>query len=92
MTAHPDVSNAPRTKATAWGPVVAGLLVLVLVGVALIAFNTHRLVIEQQRSTCFARMAWITPGDEEMPGGVERTTAARLCEGNSPLIEFQDGN
>ncbi len=74
------------------GPVIVVFLTLLLVLLALNAYNTHRLVIEQQRSTCFARLAWLSPGEEERPAGVDRSSSARLCEGNSPLIEFQDGD
>lgn len=80
----------PGQTSLGFRPIVIGSLALIIVLLAVIAFNSHRLVIEQQRTTCFARLAWISPGVEELPAGVERSSSARLCEGNSPLIEYQD--
>lgn len=85
-----EVSATRQGKIPLGGTVIVSLLTVLVLLLALIAYNSHRLVIEQQRSTCFERLAWLTPGEEELPGGVERSRSARFCEGNSPLIEFQD--
>lgn len=67
------------------------LLGIMAVALVVIAVNSHRLVIEQQRTTCYERLTWLSPGEDERPVGVERSSSARLCEGSSPLIEFREG-
>lgn len=90
-TQLPDAANdAPHMRSRALGvlrPLIATIIAVTLV---IIAVNSQRLVVEQQRTTCYARLSWLTPGEEDRPLGADRSGTARHCEGRSPLIEFQD--
>lgn len=95
MNTHlPDAAlaanDAPHVRSRALG--VLGLVIATIIAVTLviIAVNSQRLVVEQQRTTCYARLSWLAPGEEDRPFGADRSGAARSCEGRSPLIEFQD--
>jgi hypothetical protein len=71
------------------------LVVVLLVALTLLTMQgtaaTDRLVIEQKRETCYARLTWLTPDPTDLsPAGAPRASSARHCEGDHPLTEFVD--
>ena len=66
---------------------VVVILLMVLIAALLLAnlFALRTLALETRRNTCFARLDFIgRPSESEVP------SAARLCEGNDPLIEYRE--
>ncbi len=68
---------------------VGGLLLVTAVLLAnLLAI--HALTVETKRVACYERLAFISSSSPELNNGVPPESAARLCEGPAPLIEYRD--
>ncbi|HUF33966.1 MAG TPA: hypothetical protein VMN58_12240 [Acidimicrobiales bacterium] len=82
---------SPTWVAVALLAVLAVLAVVGVVRLGQLIDRTDSLIVEQQRATCYERLQWLgDPFDDHPEGDDLRGATSRHCEGDAPLIGFED--
>lgn len=85
------VGVSPMWAAVALLAVLVGVAAVGVVRLGQLIDRTDSLIVEQQRTTCYERLQWLPDQFENHPEEDDlRVGQSRHCEGETPLIAFED--